>query len=228
MNTLAKSTYQEILIIATDPESESGQAYATLKSLFDHTKKVYSIQDPFLSPQELELLDPAHVDTIRKANMATFVSSVFGSQDVGFYYLNEYFLDTFVADGNRLLKSQAQLFLDLKTQAYISAVSNGERSREEILEDLFPINLEERLLSRRPGARQLAPSEADFLQRARNRSKALLEEMMSEEAITALPGKYIWEDFLRDVSVYVSKNFAAIVGAPVSHWQKPWYSLTNF
>lgn len=215
MNTLAKSTYQEILTIATDPESESGQAYATLKSLFDHTKKVYSIQDPFLSPYELELMEPAHVDTIRKANMATFVSSVFGSQDVGFYYLNEYFLDTFVADGSRLLKSQAQLFLDLKTQAYISAISNGERSRVEILEDLFPTNLEERLLSRRPGARQLAPSEADFLQRARNRSKALLEELMSEEAMTALSEKYIWEDFLRDVSAYVSKNFAAIVGVPV-------------
>ena len=149
--------------------------------------------------------------------MATFVSSVFGSQDVGFFHLNEYFLDTFVADGNRLLKSQAQLFLDLKTQAYISAVSHGERSREEILEDLFPEDLEERLLSRRrPGAKQAAPSEADFLQRARNRSKSLLEESNSKEAIAILPDKYVWEDFLRDISSYVSKNFVAIVGASVS------------
>ncbi len=218
LNTLAKSTYEEILTIATDPESDTGQAYAILKSLFDHTKKVYSITEPFLSPY---LLGPnteqAHIDTIRKANLATFVSSVFGSQDVGFFHLNEYFLDTFVADGSRLLKSQAQLFLDLKTQAYISALSHGERLREEILEDLFPADLEERLLSRRPGARQLAPSEAEFLQRARNRSRALLEEPMTQEVVAALPRKYIWEDFLRDVSAYVSKNFATIVGTPVSH-----------
>ena len=148
--------------------------------------------------------------------MATFVSSVFGSQDVGFYHLNENFLDTFLSDGSRLLKNQAQLFLDLKTQAYISAVNSGDRSREEILEDLFPRDLEERLLKRRPGATQLTPSEADFVQRARNRRKALLEEPSTDEAVKALPEKYIWEDFLRDISSYVAKNFEVIAGVPVS------------
>ena len=213
---MAKSTYQEILTIATKPDSDPGQAYATLKSLFDHTKKVYSIQEPFLSPYQLGLVEQMQVDTIRKANMATFVSSVFGSKDVGFYHLNENFLDTFLADGNRLLKSQAQLFLDLKTQAYISAVAPGERSKEEILEDLFPQDLEEQLLKRRPGAKQPAPSEVDFIQRARNRRKALLEEPSTPAAVASLPEKYIWEDFLRDISAYVSKNFEAIVGIAVS------------
>ena len=187
-----------------------------MKSLFDHTKKVYSITEPFLNPYELGLVENAHLETIRKANMATFVSSVFGSQDVGFYHLNENFLNTFVADGGRLLKNQAQLLLDLKTQAYISAVTTGERSREAILDDLFPHDLGDRLLRRRPGAKQLAPSEAEFVQRAQNRRKALLEEPDSEAGITALPGKYIWEDFLRDISTYVSKNFEAIAGIVVS------------
>lgn len=215
MNTLAKSTYHEILKITTDSESESGQAYTSLKSLFNHTKKVYTIEDHFLSPHELGLVENAQLDTIRKANMATYISSVFGSQDVGFYYLNEYFLDTFVADGNRLLKSQAQLFLDLKTHAYISASSNGKHSREELLEDLFPPDLEDRLLSRRHGAKQLAPSEADFLKRARNRSKSLLDDSRTDEGVALLPEKYIWEDYLRDVRAYVIKNFADIAGIPV-------------
>ena len=187
-----------------------------MKSLFDHTKKIYSIHEPFLNPYELGLVEDAHLNTIKKANMATFVSSVFGSQDVGFYHLNENFLDTFLSDGSRLLKSQAQLFLDLKTQAYISAVNSGDRSREEILEDLFPRDLDERLLKRRPGAKQLTPSEADFVQRARNRRKALLEEPSTDEAVKALPEKYIWEDFLRDISTYVAKNFEAIAGVIVS------------
>ena len=156
------------------------------------------------------------MNTIKKANMATFVSSVFGSQDVGFYHLNENFLDTFLSDGSRLLKNQAQLFLDLKTQAYISAVNSGDRSREEILEDLFPRDLDERLLKRRPGAKQLTPSETDFVQRARNRRKALLEEPRTDEAVKSLPEKYIWEDFLRDISTYVAKNFEAIAGVSVS------------
>lgn len=95
-------------------------------------------------------------------------------------------------------------------------MANGGRSRDEILEDLFPDNLEQLLLQRRPGAKQLAPSEADFIIRARSRRDRLLADSNDEEAITALPDKYLWEVFLRDVSDYVSKNFDTIVGNPVS------------
>ena len=163
-------------------------------------------------------MDPNHLETIRKANLATFVSSVFGGQDVGFYHLNEYFLDTFVGDGNRLLKSQGQLFLDLKTQAYISARSYGQRPKEELLDDIFPNDMEERLLARKGppnfGTRQLAPSEIEFLQRARNRSQALMRDPDFQE-VNALSKRYAWEDFLRDISTYVSKNFESLLGQPV-------------
>ena len=213
----------------THPESEGGQAYASLKTLFDHTRKVYSARGHFLDSTKLGLLDITHIETVRKANLATFVSSIFGSRDVGFYYLNEYFLDTFVSNGNRLLKSQAQLFLDLKTQAYISAMSSGEHSREEILNDIFPSDLEQRLLSRRHGAKQLAPSETDFISRARNRSKGLSDEPDTKEAIAALPGKYDWEDFLKEVSSYVSKNFDTILGVdPVRNDLTKWSHLSSF
>lgn len=213
---MARATYHEILTIAMKPDTDPGQAYANLKSLFDHTKKVYSAQEPFLNPFELRLPEKQQMDIIRKANMATFVSSVFGSQDVGFYHLNENFLDTFIADGGRLLKSQAQLFLDLKTQAYISAVQNTDRNGVDILADLFPDDLDARLLKRRPGAKQLAPSENEFVQRARNRKKALLDELSNQATLKQLPEKYVWEDFLRDISTYVSKNSDVIAGVAVS------------
>lgn len=213
---MAKSTYHEILSIATKPDTDPGQAYETLKSLFDHAKKVYSAQEPFLNPYELGLVDSGQIEIIRKANMATFVSSVFGSQDVGFYHLNENFVDTFVPDSGRLLKSQAQLYLDLKTQAYISAVQHTDRSREEIMEDLFPQDLEDRLMKRRPGAKKLAPSESEFVLRAENRRKALIDEASNHVAIRTLGERYVWDDFLRDVSAYVSKNFEAIAGVAVS------------
>lgn len=216
MNTLAKSTYHEILEIL-DQSTEEESTYKTLKDLFDHTRRVYSVTDAFLNPAQIGLTDKNHIETIRKANLATFVSSVFGSCDVGFYHLNEYFLDTFVPDGNRLLKSQAGLYLDLKTQAYISAMQHGEQSKAEILEDLFPADLEQRLLNRRPGAKQLHPSEADFLQRACNRAKSLLEEPDTKEAIEALPRTYEWDDFLRKVSDYVTKYFEMLVGVPVRY-----------
>jgi hypothetical protein len=167
---------------------------------------VYSLHDPFISATELQLTDPTDVDTIRKANLTTFVSSVFGSSDVGFFPLNEYFLETFVPDGGRLLKIQGGIFLELKTQAYISAMNSGDQSRSDLLYTLFPNDLESRLLALRPGARQLAPSEADFVKRAHQRRDNLLKDANNDSAVAALPQKYRWENFLRDVSSYISKN----------------------
>lgn len=210
LSLLAKSTYQDITSFVAEPESENGQAYATMRSLFDHTKKVYSSKESFLSPTELGLTEPSQVDIIRKANLASFVSSIFGTQEIGFAELNEHFLDVFVPEGGRLLKVQGALFLELKTQAFIASMNNTERTRTELLYDLFPDDLEQRLLDRRPGTRQLAPSEADFVKRAGSRRDILLNDINNEEAMKALPDKYHWEDFLRDLSSYITKNFDAI------------------
>ncbi|KAL1998725.1 hypothetical protein VTN02DRAFT_5675 [Thermoascus thermophilus] len=210
LSLLAKSSYQDITSFVSEPDSENGQAYATMRSLFDHTKKVYSTKKPFLSPTELDLTEPAQVDIIRKANLASFVSSIFGTQEISFSELNDHFLDVFVPEGNRLLKVQGALFLELKTQAFIASMNSTERSRTELLYDLFPDDLEQRLLARRPGTRQLAPSEADFVKRARSRRDILLGEINNEASLKALPDKYHWEDFLRDLSSYISKNFDAI------------------
>lgn len=210
LSLLAKSTYQDITSFVSEPESENGQAYATMRSLFDHTKKVYSSKESFLSPTELGLTEPSQVDIIRKANLASFVSSIFGTQEIGFAELNEHFLDVFVPEGGRLLKVQGALFLELKTQAFIASMNNTERTRTELLFDLFPDDLEQRLLDRRPGTRQLAPSEADFVKRAGSRRDILLNDINNEEAMKALPDKYHWEDFLRDLSSYITKNFDAI------------------
>lgn len=210
MSLLAKSTYQDITSFVSEPESENGQAYATMRSLFDHTKKVYSTKRSFLSSVELDLADPSQVDVIRKANLASFVSSIFGTQEIGFSELNDNFIDVFVPEGGRLLKVQGALFLELKTQAFIASMNNAERSRTEILFDLFPEDLEERLIDRHTGSRQLAPSEADFVKRATSRRDILLADINNEEALRALPNKYHWEDFLRDLSSYITKNFDSI------------------
>lgn len=196
--------------MVSEPDSENGQAYATMRSLFDHTKRVYTVRHSFLLPSDIEITDPSQVDIIRKANMASFVSSIFGSQEVGFRELNEHFLDVFVPEGGRLLKVQGALYLELKTQTFISAMNTKDRTRTELLYQLFPDDMDQRLLARRPGTRQLAPSEVDFVNRATSRRDILLGDVNNEEALRALPDKYHWEDFLRDLSSYIAKNFDAI------------------
>lgn len=181
-----------------------------MRSLFDHTKRVYTTKHAFLSPADLDLTEPTQVDIIRKANLASYVSSIFGSQEISFAELNDHFIDVFVPEGRSLLKVQGALFLELKTQAFIASLNNEERTRTEILFELFPDDLEQRLLSKRMGTRQLAPSETDFVKRARSRRDIILADINNEEAMKALPDKYHWEDFLRDLSSYISKNFDAI------------------
>lgn len=150
------------------------------------------------------------MDVLRKANLASFVSSIFGSQEIGFADLNDHFLDVFVPEGARLLKVQGALYLELKTQAFIAAMHNKAHTRTELVCELFPDDMEQRLLARRPGTRQLAPSESDFVNRLASRRDILLNDINNEEALKALPDKYHWEDFLRDLSSYISKNFDAI------------------
>ena len=207
LSTLAKSTYQETIALINEPDSEAGQEYSTVRSLFEHTKRVYTTKTPFLSPADLDLLEPAQVDVLRKANLATFASGIFGTQEIGFSEMNEHFLEIFVPENGRLLKAQGSLFLELKTQAFIASMNTEDRSKTELLLGLFPDDIERRLLARRPGARNLAPSEQDFVKRAFSRRDILLGDINNSAALDALPDRYQWDDFLKDISTYINKKF---------------------
>lgn len=204
--------------MAIKKDSDAGKTYVQLRNLFNHAKQVYSDSDPFLNARALGFVNHTNIETIRKTNIATFMISVLGSQDVGFYHLNEYFLDTFLAEGQPLSMPLGELLIELKTQAYISALSTKDRPREAILDDLFSQDLGERFLRRRPGARQLTQSEEEFMQRFEARRKALLDEPQTEAAMNALPEKYVWADFLREISAYLSSNIDSIMRGQVSSY----------
>ncbi|KAF5097913.1 hypothetical protein D0Z03_001319 [Geotrichum reessii] len=208
LNTLGRGAYMDAIAVATQPDTDQGQAFQILMSLFEQTKSIYS-EDAFLSARDLHLNKTREYSIIiQKTNLATFVSAVFGAAKVGFFHLNENFLDTFVVDNGRLLKPQGALFLDLKTQAYISAMGQVERSQREILDDLFPEDIDRILLARRQSTKVLAPSEADFVARCRRRREHLAAIDTDTEDISL---KYSWLAFVRDLSEYISKNSQMIL-----------------
>jgi hypothetical protein len=88
---------------------------------------LYSEDQAFLDPDVLGFKEMQERKVIRKANLATFISSVFGSVDVGFFHLNEGFVTTMAPDGGRLLKDMARLFLDLKTQVPLPSLHTDSR-----------------------------------------------------------------------------------------------------
>jgi protein TBF1 len=215
LSNFAKSTYQETVTFTAEHRSEAGQEYAAIRHLFETTKGIYKSKTSFLSASELGINDATQIEVLRKANLATFVSTIFEPREIGFADLDTHFLEIFVPNNGRLLKAQAQILLELKTQAFIAATRSKDSAKEDLLHSLFPDNLESRILTRRPGARGLAPSEQEFVKRALSRREFLLAEIKNDN-LDALPEKYRWEDFLREISSYVGKNFDAINSATVS------------
>lgn len=245
LRMVAVGPYQKVVELASNPDSAAGAAYRDLTSLFEFTKRLYLEEDPFLSvehiapgmwkegdqtPNVFKNREQSIESTLRKVNLATFLVAALGTIEVGFFYLNEFFLSVFCpphgldvenlmsnmsaenmnlqtganGDAGRLLKPQAQLFLDLKTQAYISALEVGDRSREDILDEILP-DMEPVLLAWR-NSRMLTPVEADFVARCRARKETLLRydgHSLSEE--------YDWFAFLRDLFDYVGKNVGYVV-----------------
>lgn len=173
--------------------------------------------------------------TLRKVNLATFLAATLGLLEAGFFHLNEAFLSVFCPLNNldpansmsnmsptnmnpqsnvnsvigdkvgKIFKPQASLYLDLKTQAFISGLVAGERSREAILEDVFPTDLEEILLKRR-GVKTLSPTELDFVTRCKSRKETLLKSESDN-----FSEQYEWFAFLKDLFDLVCKDMSILI-----------------
>lgn len=215
IQTTAKLSIAQMQEIMTGGDTEGGQSYKALKSLFQSTRKVYSRETPFIDAIAIQMFQPSQQEIIRRANIATFICSILGAHDVSFFHLNEYFLETFVPLGHRLLKWQGAIFLDLKTQAYISALINSDGNPSAMLDELFGPDLDAQILTRHPDAPSLSPSEQDFIDRCRARKSYLLAAGNASTAQNELPKKYQWVEFVREFAGCISKNVDAIMNTPV-------------
>ncbi|KAK5132299.1 hypothetical protein LTR08_009207 [Meristemomyces frigidus] len=215
IQTIARASFSQVQDLMRGQDADECQAYTTLKNLFEQTRKVYSRETPFIDFLATQMFQPSQQEVMRKANVATFISSVLGGHDIAFYRLNEFFLETFVPMGNRLLKWQGALYLELKTQTYISALMNGESSSEAMLDELFPPDLDAQILTRHPDAPSLGPSEQDFIDRSRQRKSYLRDVPSLQRAAQELPKRYQWNDFLREFATGISKNVDSILHVPL-------------
>ena len=183
MSTLAQGPYSETIRIVQDPDSELGQAYATLKSLFDQTKRIYSKDGFFLSADELNIKEPEHRATIRTTNLASFSAAVFASS-VGFYELSSSFIDIVTPDGACLEKEPGELLVNLKTQMYLSMITSEEQTdtKEDVLEEMFPYDFDEVLRQRHPNI-PLSQDEVEFVGSINARREYLMNEPTDVDSI---------------------------------------------
>lgn len=217
LSNVLTSSVQDLLTVATVSDTARGQAYATLLSLFDQNKKLFSRDRLFIDSQDpLHPHNQQYMRTMRKANLATFVACVFGGQNVPLIDLDEIFLEIFMPPGTRLLKSEGALLLELKTQAFIAIMLTNSVSKEELLERLFPRDLQLTILRRRQEPTHLAPSEQDFIGRLSTRRQYLSAGSDTYEALHQLPQKYSWKDFLDEVCICVRRALESMDAMKVS------------
>lgn len=139
LNILSEGGFDDVVAMVIHKDTVRGQSFQILKDLFDRTKKIYG-SSTFISADALNIRDPAQREIIRLANHATFVTGVFGGQEVGFYELNEHFVNTWTREGEGLSRPSGQLLLNLKTQIIVAALSMEEPDKpvEELIPDIFP------------------------------------------------------------------------------------------
>lgn len=203
--TLGQHSFQDTLNVINKIDTPAGQEYASLKELFEQSFKQYSQGNSFIDAKALHLDGQQHLPTVRKANLAAFVSSIFGGQEVSLNELNEHFLDIFIPLGGRFLNWHGGLYVELKTQAYIKELMKGEK-RDEVMGRLFPENLAEKMLARHPDIKQLLPPELEFVKFALQRRQSLLAEGDTVEARVLLPRKHAWNDLLKEVNSCIQKH----------------------
>ncbi len=143
-----------------------------------------------------------------------YMTSIF-TGEVGLRDMDQNFLEVFVPEQGRLLKALGSIYLELKTQAFITANRTGAAEPLAVMAELFPQNMESKLLDRRPGQKSIAPSEHDFLQRMSSRREILLSDVKNK-TLDQLPVRYRWEDLSREVSGYLAKNLGPAATPPNS------------
>ncbi len=201
---LSRLSPSEAMGLSNTPNSPTTKEYAAMRALFDPARRWFYTGSPFLSPKDLGYRDNSQVEVIRKANQAIFVSSVF-TGEIGLRDMDRSFLSVFVPDYGKLLKALASIYLELKTQGFITAWRTGAAPPHVVMADLFGPDLDKQMLARRPGTTTLAPTEQDFLNRLSSR-REILQGHVKSNTLDQLPIKYKWEDFSREVSSYLSKN----------------------
>ncbi|CAD6446953.1 c30fbb8c-1695-468b-8762-83803f964bdf [Sclerotinia trifoliorum] len=202
LNILSEGGYDDVVVMVTQRDTPRGQSFQTLKDLFDRTKKIYGTST-FLSADQLNFRDPAQREIIRLANHATFVTSVFGGQEVGFYELNEHFVDIWTREGEPISKASGQLLMNLKTQIIVAALSMEESDRPvpELIAEMFGSEIRNFLARRHPYP--LTDDERQLLLDLEIRRVYLINQGNDPAKINELCNLFNWESFLRSTHIHM-------------------------
>lgn len=191
VDVMSLDSDMRLLASGQQPASPAPAEYQRLRTLFDPIRNLYLTGSPFLIAEHLNLTEPSQIASLRKANQAMYCCACFAG-GIGQLALDQGFLDVFVPMNGYLLQSQVGIWVELKTQAFMTAMRSKAAGPSQVMHDLFPTGIENRILARRPHQRQLSPSELDFIKRFQAR-RALLQDHVDRNALPDLDKLYPYQ-----------------------------------
>ena len=220
VNSIVGSSFEDALNLGLSPDSELGQKHILRINLLNNIVRSIYAQQAFIDNDEL---DPS---LVRKVNLATFLGTLFGNHGVGWAELDEKFITLFNSEPTSPTRGDSKLWIDLKIQAYIAAVVHGDCKAEDVLRNLFPTNLKERLLSNLPGLKRDASAEVDLLSKVARVFSELNADSRGP-GLSKLPSKYPLEAFLRNIHNVTQQRFQHFVRINVRPCRSLRRSCTN-
>lgn len=264
---LLNSSSPQVIEVISDPTAylSSGETemFQTLLKLFTHIRMIYDSKTPLLTVHDVvpglwfpncpaPLILRGHeayiVTAIRKSNLLTFLLTILNCFNYGFELLQESFLDVFcpntIFTGNstidqngKFLKSQAILYLELKTQAFISALKSFDDESDQIptvkqqeyLDIIFSDNISDQLVLRRKGNRNnvteelMTPSQREFVERCERRR----ENLLNYTSFKSLIQDYDWNHFVKELLEYCNKNLGLIIWGHKGRGKSPLYCFDS-
>jgi hypothetical protein len=207
---LSRLSPSEAYGLASNPSAEKSKQYVILRSTFDRTRRLVSPGWPFLPHHDLGLRNNQQVEIVRKANVAIFMTSIF-TGEIGLRDMDRSFLAVFIPEEGALSKAQSAMYIELKTQGFITAWRTNAAPPPVVMADMFGPDLDKALLARRPGTTELTTVELQFLHELITR-RSILEYHVKHKNLDQLPIRYTWEEFSQLVFAYLNKHVQHDVG----------------
>ncbi|KAH7039915.1 telomere repeat binding factor-domain-containing protein [Microdochium trichocladiopsis] len=204
-----QSLEDTIRTLCHNRDSDVAREYVCLKTAFDAQRRCLSEDSLLLDPYSLGVYDGDR-EIVRVANLAASCASLFSTLDIGLEEVNDQFLMIFIPQGHDLSQDAADIFLALKTQIFLAMLDGQqERTRDEILEEVFPTTLRSVLEAHHIGW-PLNNIETQFLADAEERKTMLRNESNDADSIQSLSKQFSYETFLETLNSYLNDNIESI------------------
>ncbi|MCJ1314053.1 TTAGGG repeat binding factor [Agyrium rufum] len=209
IRTIADLAPQEVVELVRRPQSSLCETYRCRFGLFYLIRRIFSLTEPLLDAKSLELEEPEQESMIKRANIATYVASIFGTRELGFSILQPSFIDLLLQDRTRISDLEARTLIDIKTHAII--VSFRAEWKDVDIKG-FMTSFDDARYQFIEEGQTVDGKKVDLKPLARKRRQELEDTPWNERQLLE---SFRWEKFLQDFSLFVKDHLATYVGESI-------------